>query len=255
MAILWPRRQVAIAERSGLLTTVWYETLLAIFERVGGATGLANGKIWVGNSVNEPSAVTVSGDATLSSVGVLSVTENELAALKSVTAAADKLPYFTGASSAAVTDLTAFARTLLDDALASDARTTLGLGTIATQNANNVTITGGSITGITDLALADGGTGASTAADARTNLGLGTAAVKNTGTSGDAVPLLNGANTWAATQTFSVAPILPSYAVAGLPAVGTAGGMIFVTDETGGAVPAFSDGTNWRRVTDRAIVS
>ena len=46
------------------------------------------------------------------------------------------------------------------------------LGTIATQNANNVTITGGSITGITDLAVADGGTGASTAANARTNLGL-----------------------------------------------------------------------------------
>lgn len=30
---------------------------------------------------------------------------------------------------------------------------------------------------------------------------------------------------------------------------------IYVTNETGGAVPAFSDGTNWRRVTDRAIIS
>lgn len=46
-----------------------------------------------------------------------------------------------------------------------------GLGTISTQNANNVSITGGSITGITDLAVADGGTGASNAADARSNLG------------------------------------------------------------------------------------
>jgi hypothetical protein len=30
---------------------------------------------------------------------------------------------------------------------------------------------------------------------------------------------------------------------------------IFVTDEVGGATPAFSDGTNWRRAADRAVVS
>jgi hypothetical protein len=52
----------------------------------------------------------------------------------------------------------------------STARTSLGLGTIATQDANNVTISGGSVTGITDIAVADGGTGASTAANARVNL-------------------------------------------------------------------------------------
>lgn len=55
---------------------------------------------------------------------------------------------------------------------AATARTNLGLGSIATQAANNVTITGGSISGISDLAVADGGTGASTAVNARANLGL-----------------------------------------------------------------------------------
>lgn len=48
---------------------------------------------------------------------------------------------------------------------------------------------------------------------------------------------------------------LRSYTVAGLPSAATAGQMIYVSNETGGAVPAFSDGANWRRVTDRAIVS
>ena len=54
----------------------------------------------------------------------------------------------------------------------SDARTSLGLGTIATQAANNVAITGGSVTGITDITVADGGTGASDVSTARSNLGL-----------------------------------------------------------------------------------
>jgi len=49
--------------------------------------------------------------------------------------------------------------------------------------------------------------------------------------------------------------VLPSYTVSTLPSAATVGAMLFVTDETGGSVPAFSDGTNWRRVTDRSIVS
>ena len=67
-----------------------------------------------------------------------------------------------GAGNVEEIPLTAAGRALLDDADAAAQRTTLGLGTIATQAASSVaitggTITGGTITGITDLAVADGG--------------------------------------------------------------------------------------------------
>ena len=102
---------------------------------------------------------------------------SNLSDLASVTTSRTNL----GLGSAAVQNTTFFlqaANNLSDVASVSLARTNLSLGTIATQAASNVSITGGSITGITDLAILDGGTGSSTAPGARTNLGLGTIATQ-----------------------------------------------------------------------------
>jgi hypothetical protein len=74
----------------------------------------------------------------------------ELAAIAGLTSAADKGIQFTGSGTAAVFDLTTAGKALLDDASASAQRTTLGLGTIATQAASNVALTGGTITGLGD---------------------------------------------------------------------------------------------------------
>lgn len=97
-----------------------------------------------------------SNPTTLSGYGITDAQplDATLTALAGVSVSADQLIYATGADAFTTTSFTSFGRSLVDDADASAARTTLGLGTIATQNANNVSITGGSIDNITF----DGGT-------------------------------------------------------------------------------------------------
>jgi hypothetical protein len=134
---------LSIADRGGTLgttTITWTQ-----FNGAGGAgfTTAGNGLTASGNtvSVNPGTGISVAGGPT--------ALAGQALALHNVATAADQLIYATGAATFTTTTLTAFGRSLVDDADAPTARTTLGLGSLATQGANAVAITGGTIGGVT----------------------------------------------------------------------------------------------------------
>jgi len=121
------------------------------------ASGIVTPGTYTSMTVDTYGRVTAgTNPTTLSGYGITDAQplDATLTAFSGVIGSADSLPYFSGIDTFAQTTLTPFARTLLDDTSASVSRTTLGLGTMATQNASAVAITGGSITG----ADIDGGT-------------------------------------------------------------------------------------------------
>lgn len=73
----------------------------------------------------------------------------KLTALAGLSASANTLGYFNGTSTMAITAFTAFGRTLIGAADDAAARTALALGSMATQSAASVAITGGSIDNVT----------------------------------------------------------------------------------------------------------
>lgn len=118
-----------------------------IFVRTGAGTVAARSVATSGTGISVANGNGVAANPTLSLSAALST-------VGGLTPAADRIAYYTDASTAALTTLTTFGRSLIDDADAAAGRTTLGLGTMATQGAGAVAITGGTIDGITF----DGGT-------------------------------------------------------------------------------------------------
>jgi len=144
------------------------------------------------NLLGNGTTIPASKSALLTSLGGLS-SANNLSDLGSVATARTNLGV-TGTGA----DTTYLFRSnnLSDLANTTTARTNLGLGTIATQASNNVTITGGSITGITDLAVADGGTGSSTLSANAVLLGNGTSALQTVAPGASGNVLTSNGTTW-----------------------------------------------------------
>lgn len=100
-------------------------------------------------------------------------------------------------------------------------------------------VSSGVVSGVLFEPITDYGLIADTA-----NMTIDYGAVTETATNGDFEYLLD-----------TYGPTGDSYTVATVPSAAQPGQMIFISNETGGATMAFSDGTNWRRITDRAVIS
>ena len=87
--------------------------------------------------------------------------DTDLAAIAALVSAANKIAYATGAGTWALSDFSAYGRSLVDDADAAAARTTLGLGTIATAASTAYVPTGTDTSGFAvgvSVVTADDGT-------------------------------------------------------------------------------------------------
>ena len=108
-------------------------------------------------TVDEYGRITAgSNPTTLAGYGITDAQplDDTLTGLADLSTSADDFVYATGADTFSTSTISAYGRTLIDDTDAATARTTLGLGTVATQDADDMAITGGTINNV----IMDGGT-------------------------------------------------------------------------------------------------
>lgn len=134
---------VTTAGTASVATVLTRSTDADTSARLAGATitvdqGTVNGSALFSNNFKKAGVI---GTTSIAWRNVYDSGVASLAAIAAQTPAADRLPYFTGASQGSLATFTAFARSLLDDANASAARLTIGAPALAAAPADLNSIT------------------------------------------------------------------------------------------------------------------
>jgi hypothetical protein len=153
------------------------------------STTLSSANILIGNGSNIATGVALSGDATIDNTGVITIGSSKITLSKMANIATASLLGRSSAGTGAPEVLSATSAKSILGITTSDVS---GLGTVSTQNANGITLTGGSINGIT-IGATTAGTGTFTTITANTSITRGTDTI--TDFTGNGLTLNTGALT------------------------------------------------------------